>query len=174
VTLTATPEDGSSFEGWGGACTNTEGDCVLTISEARHVTASFTRSTGLIIAKSVTPVDDVTYQGVVTYTLAYSNTGLADPNVILTDALPDGVEFGDWINKPSGMDIQDEVIQWTGSMASNDHLSAIFTATHTGDYGDVITNTAEISGTVEKYSAQAAFTVKEQDLYIILLIYIFR
>jgi hypothetical protein len=40
VTLTATPATGSVFGGWGGACTGT-GSCVVTMDQARSVTANF-------------------------------------------------------------------------------------------------------------------------------------
>lgn len=42
VTLTAAPDSNSSFAGWSGACTGS-GSCVLTMSAARSVTATFTR-----------------------------------------------------------------------------------------------------------------------------------
>src|SRR6185369_14150903 len=41
VTLSATPDTGSSFAGWGGVCAGT-GTCQVTMSQARNVTASFT------------------------------------------------------------------------------------------------------------------------------------
>jgi hypothetical protein len=41
VTLTAVAASGSTFAGWGGACTGT-GSCVAAMSEARSVTATFT------------------------------------------------------------------------------------------------------------------------------------
>ena len=40
VTLTATPASGSTFGGWSGACTGT-GSCVVTMTAARAVTATF-------------------------------------------------------------------------------------------------------------------------------------
>ena len=40
VTLTAIPASGSFFSGWGGACTGT-GSCVVTMSAAKNVTATF-------------------------------------------------------------------------------------------------------------------------------------
>jgi uncharacterized repeat protein (TIGR02543 family) len=40
VTLTATPATGSVFDGWSGDCTGT-GSCVVTMDQARSVTASF-------------------------------------------------------------------------------------------------------------------------------------
>jgi Divergent InlB B-repeat domain len=42
VTLTATPNAGSSFSGWAGACTNATGDCIVTMEAAKTVYASFT------------------------------------------------------------------------------------------------------------------------------------
>ena len=42
VTLTAVADGISGFTGWSGACSGT-GDCIVTMSEARSVTASFTR-----------------------------------------------------------------------------------------------------------------------------------
>jgi hypothetical protein len=42
VRLTATPAAGSGFAGWGGACTGTD-DCVVTMSAARSVTATFAK-----------------------------------------------------------------------------------------------------------------------------------
>lgn len=44
VTLTAAAGTGSSFSGWSGACTNTSGDCLVTMSAARSVTATFAAS----------------------------------------------------------------------------------------------------------------------------------
>jgi hypothetical protein len=41
ATLTATPAAGSAFSGWGGACTGT-GSCMVTMSAAESVTATFT------------------------------------------------------------------------------------------------------------------------------------
>jgi hypothetical protein len=44
VTLTATPDATSTFEGWSGACTGA-GTCAVTMDGARTVTATFTRIT---------------------------------------------------------------------------------------------------------------------------------
>lgn len=42
VTLTAIPDAGSSFDGWGGACASATGaTCIVTMTEARAVTATF-------------------------------------------------------------------------------------------------------------------------------------
>ncbi len=44
VALTATPSTGSTFTGWSGACTGT-GPCMVTMTQGRTVTASFTLQT---------------------------------------------------------------------------------------------------------------------------------
>ncbi len=41
VQLTAIPDPGWVFTGWTGDCTNTTGDCVVTVSQARSVQATF-------------------------------------------------------------------------------------------------------------------------------------
>ncbi len=52
VTLTPTPAAGSTFSGWSGACTGA-GTCQVDMTQARAVSASFTRITyGLTVAKS--------------------------------------------------------------------------------------------------------------------------
>ncbi len=43
VTLTAAPTSGSTFSGWSGACSGT-GSCIVTMNQARSVTATFTAS----------------------------------------------------------------------------------------------------------------------------------
>ena len=48
VTLSATPAEGSSFAGWGGACSGT-GACEVTMSEAREVTAEFSGGGGPVL-----------------------------------------------------------------------------------------------------------------------------
>jgi lysophospholipase L1-like esterase len=55
VTLTAAAASGSTFAGWSGACTGT-GNCVLTLNQARAVTATFNTSgsTGGTCANPVT------------------------------------------------------------------------------------------------------------------------
>jgi alpha-tubulin suppressor-like RCC1 family protein len=41
VTLTPLADPGSRFAGWSGECTNAEGDCVVTVDDAKWVTATF-------------------------------------------------------------------------------------------------------------------------------------
>lgn len=54
VTLTASPESGSSFAGWSGACSGT-GSCQVTMSSAKSVTALFNLSPGPTITVPLPP-----------------------------------------------------------------------------------------------------------------------
>jgi len=59
VTLTATVDPGSVFDGWGGACTGT-GPCIVSMSDHRFVTASFSvQGFVLSVAKEGTGSGDV-------------------------------------------------------------------------------------------------------------------
>ncbi|MES0334839.1 MAG: hypothetical protein SFH39_00555 [Candidatus Magnetobacterium sp. LHC-1] len=60
VTLTATPNSGSTFTGWIGDCTGTTSTCTVTISAAKNVTAMFTGSTSSLAQI----VGTVSYNGV--------------------------------------------------------------------------------------------------------------
>ena len=51
VTLTAAAASGSRFTGWSGPCTGT-GTCVVTMSQARNVTAGFTALYTLTVSKA--------------------------------------------------------------------------------------------------------------------------
>jgi hypothetical protein len=53
VVLTATPMSGSSFTGWGGACTGT-GTCILTMNSSQSVSATFTQNLSYSLSVSVT------------------------------------------------------------------------------------------------------------------------
>jgi subtilisin family serine protease len=60
VTLTPTPAAGSTFTGWSGACSGT-GNCTVSMSAARSVTASFARITKLLsVSKTGTGTGTVT------------------------------------------------------------------------------------------------------------------
>jgi len=75
VTLTATPEAGSTFSGWTGACTGTD-TCVLAISEAKNASAEFTLNSYTITATagdngSIAPTGEtvVNHGGTQAYTI---------------------------------------------------------------------------------------------------------
>src|ERR1019366_86396 len=56
VTLTASPDDGSTFTGWSGACTGTN-DCVIDVKADANVTANFTQT---LLSTTTTPLLTVT------------------------------------------------------------------------------------------------------------------
>ena len=115
----------------------------------------------LTASKAVTPTTDVPYQGVVTYTVALRNWGGISDTVLFTDTLPAEVDFGAWIEQPTGATVTNDEITWSGTLTASTVLTFSFTAVHVGDYGDVVTNTAIFSGTAQTGSASAVFTVEE-------------
>jgi subtilisin family serine protease len=106
VTLTATPLNGASFTGWGGACSGTGSTCVVSMSQARSVTASFAAAPvpqWLTVIKQGTGAGDVTSNpaGIACgSTCAYAFTqGTA---VTLTASPQAGSIFGGWSGACSG------------------------------------------------------------------------
>jgi hypothetical protein len=65
VTLTATPDSGASFSGWGGSCSGTGTTCTISLTTSESVTASFNQgSTQKILAVSVAGSGQVTGTGI--------------------------------------------------------------------------------------------------------------
>ena len=110
--------------------------------------------------KSVTPNIDVPYHGTVTYTIVLSNSRAVSDTVLFTDTLPPEMDFGTWIERPTGATVDNDVVTWAGTINAGTAITFSFTARHVGDYGDVVTNTAEFSGTHDAGAAQAVFTVE--------------
>jgi uncharacterized repeat protein (TIGR01451 family) len=138
-------------------------------------TAQFTHNTGsgssaatfsvilptpnLHLSKSVSPASNVTYHGVVTYTLVVSNNGTGDAsNVLLTDTLPSQVDFARWINS-SGANVSADQITWNGAISIGQSITLTFVVTHVGSYGDVVTNTAQFDHSSRSGSSNATFSV---------------
>jgi uncharacterized repeat protein (TIGR01451 family) len=114
----------------------------------------------LELTKFVTPTADVPYHGVVTYTAVLSNNGaLTDTNVLFTDTLPAKVDFGAFVGAAHGASVMDDKLTWTGTVTAAEAITWTWTMTHTGDYGEVITNTAKFSSTRQTGSARAEFWV---------------
>jgi uncharacterized repeat protein (TIGR01451 family) len=114
----------------------------------------------LALRKTVTPTTDVTHHGAVTYTVVLSNSGvLSDTNVLFTDTLPISTTFGAWVISPTNTLRQGNAITRTGTLTASEALTWTFTAIHTGNCGDVVTNTAEFSGTVQAGEDDAVFAV---------------
>ncbi len=115
----------------------------------------------LTLTKTVTPTTDVAYHGIVTYTINLSNSGASDDTgVLLTDTLPGEVTFGGFSGADHGASVVDDKLTWTGDITADQSLTWVFTATHTGAYGDNVTNTAQFAGTLQADQAEATFTVE--------------
>jgi hypothetical protein len=108
VTLTATPEAGSIFAGWSGACSGTD-LCIVTMDAARDVAATFTTSSQ---AYTLTVTLSGTGSGTVTSDPAGIDCG-ADCNesysvntlVTLTATPEAGSIFSGWSGACSGTDL---------------------------------------------------------------------
>jgi uncharacterized repeat protein (TIGR01451 family) len=120
----------------------------------------------LSIGKTATPNTAVAYHGEVTYTITLTNAGSVDANsVTLTDTLPSGVAFDRWVQQSGAITAGPPItITWNGTVAANSSISISFVVSHTGNYGDIITNTAEYSHTSSSNTAQATFTVVVADV----------
>lgn len=114
----------------------------------------------ITLTKDVTPTTDITYHGTVTYTVVLANSMAISETVLFTDTLPTEVDFGAWIAQPAGALVANDEITWSGALTASTTLTFTFTAVHVGDYSDVVTNTAEFSGTTQAGSAEATFTVE--------------
>jgi hypothetical protein len=100
VTLTATPDEGSTFTGWSGACSGT-GTCTVTIDSAKSVTATFTLNQyTLTVTKSGTGSGTVNATGC---TLSWNgNTGTCTADhgtsITLSGTANTGSVFTGWSN----------------------------------------------------------------------------
>jgi hypothetical protein len=117
VTLTATPQSGYIFAGWSGACSGT-GSCVVTISMAENVTATFYQAPGRTFVSGVG--DDTnpcsreapcrTFAGAIAKTTAGGEVDVLDPagygGATITQSVTirsDHVEAGVLVAGSSGM-----------------------------------------------------------------------
>ncbi len=127
---------------------------------ADNIVTLFSALPHLTLSKSVVPNTDVPYHGVVTYTVVLNNAdSISDTTVLVTDTLPLGVTFGQWLEAPDGVIRNGNAITWTGTLTHGTAITLAFTALHIGAYGDTITNTAYFSGAGQVGSASAAFSV---------------
>jgi len=118
----------------------------------------------LSIDKTVTPETDVTYHGTVTYTVVLNNSGIVSGiGVLLTDTLPSEVDFAHWVAQPAGASVAADRITWSGTVPANTAITFVFAVTHTGDYGDVVTNTAEYGHASGSGDDDATFTVQSMN-----------
>jgi hypothetical protein len=117
VTLTATPQQGSTFDGWDGACSGSASTCEVTLLEVTGVTASFTAPSYSVTATAGTGGT----ASCVPTTVSYNSTSTctATPNA--------GYAFAAWSGACSG---QDATCTLTGIQADQTS-TASFTALNT-------------------------------------------
>jgi hypothetical protein len=126
VTLTATASGTSNFNGWSGDCSGTSTTCVVTMTQARSVTASFGPPTWLLtVSKAGLGTGTVTSDFAGINCGATCSANFADGTVVtLTAATASGSAFSGWSGDCSG----------TGScivtMSQARNVTATFVATH--------------------------------------------
>jgi CSLREA domain-containing protein/uncharacterized repeat protein (TIGR01451 family) len=116
----------------------------------------------LSVTKTVTPLLDVSRGGLVTYTVVLGNNGLADAaGVQMSDTFPAQVDFARWVpgGKPAGANVAGDELTWGGLVPTADDVTFAWVATHTGNYSDVVTNTAAYTHSSGSGSDDAVFTV---------------
>jgi hypothetical protein len=105
VNLTATPDSGSTFAGWSGACSGT-GACSVTMDVAKSVSANFTANPGsftLTVAKSGAGTGTVTSTPSGISCGATCSASFASGTVVSLTAAPDpGSTFAGWSGDCSG------------------------------------------------------------------------
>jgi uncharacterized repeat protein (TIGR01451 family) len=129
---------------------------------------------GLLINKTASPSLRVAYHGPVTFTIVLSNTGVSDAaGVLLTDTLPVSVTFARWVTRPTGTNLTADQLTWSGSVTAGQAIRLEWGVTHTGDYGERVSNVAQYSHASSSGSAQATFSVEPnpiQSIYLPIII----
>ena len=119
----------------------------------------------LAINKTATPTTSVTYQGEVTYTITLANSDTVGASgVQMSDTLPVSTTFARWVDQPSGGTLigPPDEIKWTGALSMGETITFTFVVSHTGDYDDLVTNTALFTYTSGSGSDSVTFTVESQ------------
>ncbi|MBF0568897.1 MAG: SBBP repeat-containing protein [Nitrospirae bacterium] len=148
VTLTPTPDNNSVFSGWSGCDSTSGSQCIVTMSAAKTVTATFTASSSTTYALTVTKSG--TGSGTVTPSsgaISWSgSTGTASytagQSVTLTAAAASGSAFSGW----SGCDTSSGT-SCTVAMSANKFVTATFTASTT-TYALTAAKTGTGTGTI--------------------------
>ena len=103
ITLTALPNEGSLFTGWTGACTNVSGDCVVSMTGRKNVTAKFNATYTLTISKRGTGTGTVTSaDGLINCGTDCSENYTANTVVTLTATPSAGSTFAGWSGSCTG------------------------------------------------------------------------
>lgn len=143
VTLTVTPDTGSTFTGWSGACAGV-GACMITMDTAKSVTANFTLNTyALTVGKTGSGT------GIVTSNVGGINCGAScsanfnyNTAVTLTATPATGSAFAGWSGACTGAGA------CTITMDADKSVTANFTPDTTSTYTLNVSKTGSGSGTV--------------------------
>jgi peptide/nickel transport system substrate-binding protein len=127
-------------------------------------------------SKSVTPTEDVSPGGTVTYTIVLSNSGDGPAtDVVMTDTLPSEIDFGGWVFEGSASvpgPTGGEIVWGPWTIESGTTITYVFTATlKTGSayFGIPVTNTVEfVSINAGSGYCEAVFNSKEGTQFIYL------
>jgi peptide/nickel transport system substrate-binding protein len=128
------------------------------------------------VSKSVTPTEDVSPGGTVTYTIVLSNSGDGPAtDVVMTDTLPLEIDFGGWVFEGSASvpgPTDSEIVWGPWTIESGTTITYVFTATlKTGSayFGIPVTNTVEfVSINAGSGYCEAVFNSKEGTQFIYL------
>ncbi len=143
VTLTATPDTGSQFTGWTGACTGNT--CITTVTAARNVTATFT-----LITYTVTATKAGNGAGSITTDPSGIDCGITCSNsynyntvVTLTAAADTGSTFTSWEGNctANGLSCSTTVTGTRDVTATFTLITYTLSVTKTGNGTGVITTT---------------------------------
>jgi uncharacterized protein (TIGR03437 family) len=143
VTLTATPNSGSTFAGWSGACSGT-GNCTVTMNSNQSVTATFNLT---VVSETLTITTSGTGSGTVSSSPPGTSCGsgcltYATGTVVTLTATPSaGSTFAGWSGACSG------TASCTVSMNSNQAVTAAFNLTSSGGNGVTISSLSSASPT---------------------------
>lgn len=114
----------------------------------------------LSLTKTVSPTGVIAYRGAVTYTVVLKNNGqISATPVLLTDTLPANTTFARWVTKPAGTTVNNNRLTWSGKVLPTQAVTFRFVVTHTGNYGETVTNTVTYDYQGQRSSQSAGFKV---------------
>ncbi|HEX5423091.1 MAG TPA: hypothetical protein VFW94_06035 [Candidatus Acidoferrales bacterium] len=159
VSLTATPDSGSTFQGWGGACSGT-GSCAVTMNSSQSVTATFTKSStftgqfsGSGSVTNVDPSSDGSYcnftvdvSGQMTIDLASQSGGQVSGTGSATGNYSNFVNSGFCVDGSGGIDATGTLSGSTSSLSWSG-----------GDF-PLVSFTGQVDGTGTTVTGTATFT----------------
>jgi Divergent InlB B-repeat domain len=153
VTLTATPDSGATFTGWGGACSGTSTTCAVVMSSAKSVTATFAGGTSTVqLTVSVTGNGTVSGGGINCGTGAFTcSASIALGSSVTLSATPaSGAKFTGWGGSCSGTATTCSLV-----MSTSRSVTATFT---TGATPGTLTIVAAGRGSVSTTAGKCATT----------------